>query len=696
MQSLTCEVPGCGATKSAPDIAACIALMQLHQAQVHDHCPRQRPPKINRPSLQMGIGEDEWLAFTRRWDVFHNGSDMNASQTTAQLIACCEPQLETALYRQDPEIARKEPGQVLAAMRRLSVICVALSARRSALLTTAQDAGEPVRQYVARLRGLASVCEWARAASCSKQGCDGTVQLDYTDDIVRMVLLNGLADAEIRREVLGMTDIDTKSLADTVTIIDSKETAARAMSGESPRVAASAYKKLSQPARPTVPEKTFRCACGTVTRQFGRVRGHVKEFTSCINCWRKNATRRRPTPPQVEANRRDDTQPETAVFQYATSIDVQEPTNLLSINSVSRARGGFISIDDHYVFDGTHGWRSGAAPPHPTLEVLVEVDTDAYDTLGLDGPPRRSAAVSAVADTGAQTCLMGLSVLRRLGLGKQHVTRVTKRILAANSEEIHVLGAIFLKLTGLSSSQETVATSAMVYVTDSTDRFYLSRTVLTNLAVLSTDFPKVGGAVAAACSASHVASRTNDATPATPCTTPLPGVSPRPAACGCPQRADPPGRPDRLPFQPTAENAERMKSWLLARYAASTFNVCPHQPLPAMTGPPMELRVPADLQPVVTNRAPHVAVHWQQEVAEQLERDVALGVIERVPPNTPVTWLHSMVVTPKADGSPRRTVNLQSLNRHSVRETHHTVPPAKQAHAIPPHTIKTVMDAWNG
>ena len=90
-----------------------------------------------------------------------------------------------------------------------------------------------------------------------------------------------------------------------------------------------------------------------------------------------------------------------------------------------------------------------------------------------------------------------------------------------------------------------------------------------------------------------------------------------------------------------------------------------------MTVPPTALRVPPNLQPVATNRAPHVAVHWQQEVTDQLERDVALGVIERVPSNTPVTCLHSMVVTPKADGSPRRTVNLQSLNRHCVRETLH-------------------------
>ena len=75
---------------------------------------------------------------------------------------------------------------------------------------------------------------------------------------------------------------------------------------------------------------------------------------------------------------------------------------------------------------------------------------------------------------------------------------------------------------------------------------------------------------------------------------------------------------------------------------------------------------------------------------------MALGVIERVPPNTPVTYMHSMVLASKPDGSPHRTVDLQPLNRHSVRETHHTVPPFKQARAIPPRTFKTVTDAWNG
>lgn len=115
-----------------------------------------------------------------------------------------------------------------------------------------------------------------------------------------------------------------------------------------------------------------------------------------------------------------------------------------------------------------------------------------------------------------------------------------------------------------------------------------------------------------------------------------------------------------------------------------------------MTGPPMEIRVGAEIQPTVTRRPPHVPVHWRQAVSEQLIRDVNLGVIERVPPNTPTTWLHNMVLTPKPDGTPRRTVDLQALNKYCQRETHHTIPPARQARAVPPNTIKTVTDAWNG
>ena len=134
----------------------------------------------------------------------------------------------------------------------------------------------------------------------------------------------------------------------------------------------------------------------------------------------------------------------------------------------------------------------------------------------------------------------------------------------------------------------------------------------------------------------------------------------------------------------------------MKKCASSTFNQCPHQPLPTMTGPPMAVRVDPDTRPTITRHPVTVPLHWKEEVSRHLERNVALAVIERVPTNIPVTRLHPMVITPKVDSTPRRTVELQSLNRHRVRETHHTIPLAQQARAVRAGQWKTVLDTWNG
>jgi hypothetical protein len=78
------------------------------------------------------------------------------------------------------------------------------------------------------------------------------------------------------------------------------------------------------------------------------------------------------------------------------------------------------------------------------------------------------------------------------------------------------------------------------------------------------------------------------------------------------------------------------------------------------------------------------------------DEDVALGVVERVPHGETSKYCHRMVVTRKADGTPRRTIDMSSLNKATIRETHHVRPPFQQARSIPSNTWKTVTDAWNG
>ena len=69
-------------------------------------------------------------------------------------------------------------------------------------------------------------------------------------------------------------------------------------------------------------------------------------------------------------------------------------------------------------------------------------------------------------------------------------------------------------------------------------------------------------------------------------------------------------------------------------------------------------------------------------------------MIEVVPVDTPPTRLTRMLAVPKKDGTPRRVVDLQALNKTCARETHYTPSPWQQVSAIPPGMRKCVLDAW--
>ena len=252
------------------------------------------------------------------------------------------------------------------------------------------------------------------------------------------------------------------------------------------------------------------------------------------------------------------------------------------------------------------------------------------------------------------------------------------RMTAANRGAIDIIGALALRISGFSPSKTTLETHQMVYFTSSTDRMFLSKRACIALGMIPPSFPTIGG--------TDTYNITKDAVSSNSQT----------QKCGCPRRQCPPPPPTSLPIPATEESRERLEKWLLDYYSSSSFNVCKHQPLPKMCGPPIRLMVNPDARPVAHHTPIPVPVHWQEAVKVGLDQDVRLGVLEPVHVGTPVTWCHKMVICPKKSGKPRRTVDLQVLNRHATRETHHTQSPFHQARKVPPHTRKLVLDAWKG
>ena len=78
-----------------------------------------------------------------------------------------------------------------------------------------QDRDEPARTFSARLKGQASVCQYNINCECGSQ-------LSYSDQMVSDTLIVGLADDDIRLDVLGQANQEM-SLDETLRFIEAKE-----------------------------------------------------------------------------------------------------------------------------------------------------------------------------------------------------------------------------------------------------------------------------------------------------------------------------------------------------------------------------------------------------------------------------------------------------------------------------------------
>ena len=90
-------------------------------------------------ALQGDTGD--WTSFVAEWGNFKRCTGIADNQVTDQLYQCCEKSLARLLIREEPDIVSQGETELLAAMKRLAVIKIATSVRR----TNAFDLGGGIR-----------------------------------------------------------------------------------------------------------------------------------------------------------------------------------------------------------------------------------------------------------------------------------------------------------------------------------------------------------------------------------------------------------------------------------------------------------------------------------------------------------------------------------------------------------------------
>ena len=226
MVVVPCPVAGCSFVTLDQEPPVVAALLQLHATEHSAANRQQNGPKLDRPGIEAGVDEESWNSFERLWDAYRAGSQIPDSAATIQLLQCASKELADLIYKSDPQVTSRPVDEVLASLRVLAVVPVALGVTRAALMQMHQDNDESFRTFTVRVRGKAEICRFQATTRCV---CTRTVTTDYTEEVIRDVVLAGASDVDIRREALSTEGLQEKTVNEIIAFVESREMARKAI-----------------------------------------------------------------------------------------------------------------------------------------------------------------------------------------------------------------------------------------------------------------------------------------------------------------------------------------------------------------------------------------------------------------------------------------------------------------------------------
>ena len=236
-------------------------------------------------------------------------------------------------------------------------------------------------------------------------------------------------------------------------------------------------------------------------------------------------------------------------------------------------------------------------------------------------------------DTGATISVTGRHVMKKMGLQKNNLHKDDTHCSTADGSPLKMLGFIPVKLKVKDNNGEVHETNEILYFAEGVNATLVSLRALKNLGCVPAHWPLP------ACHANGLTEKDDKDEEEDEEEVMIP-------------REPTPTRPNQPPFPCTEENIPKLKDWLVKTFSASSFNTS-SAPMVKMSGPPIEIHVDPSAIPIAVHKPILIPHHWQAQVKADLDRDVKLGIIEKVPMGVPTTWQSRMVVVAKKSGKPR-------------------------------------------
>ena len=186
---------------------------------------KSRFEKLHRPSLSSGTTMKDFKFFLQEWARYKRAAgDDDLSRVRDQLLNCTDENLRKHLSSTLGErILSITEKDLLKEIETLAVEKQSNLVHTVALMSATQEREEGVRHFVARLRGLAAVCDLNIETKCT---CGNDVKVSAVDSWILLLLVKNLYDSDIRQEV--MSKVTVMTLDETIAFVEAKETSLKA------------------------------------------------------------------------------------------------------------------------------------------------------------------------------------------------------------------------------------------------------------------------------------------------------------------------------------------------------------------------------------------------------------------------------------------------------------------------------------
>ena len=455
-----------------------------------------RRPVINTSNTT----QEKWSYFLAKWDRYKTMTNLHESQVAAQLLECCEDDLQLALHRSlGQKLNTMSEEELLIQIKNLAVPKRSTLIERNVMRGMIQEENEDIEHYAARLKGQAEMCNYV--VTCTKPACNTVIS--YVDDEIKDQLCKGLYDQEILQNLLSNTN-KVITLKETIDFVSAREVGKKCHSQLSNKLSLSkisTYQKSKFPEKQAIApnvepnDDSLKCSwCGKTGH--GRRSNVSSRKTSCPAYGRKCNICGKLGHFSTVCRMKTKVQP-VATIESENEYDSSGAIFLGGIGDTGTAEPGRkISVETstcepvrHMEYDKVNGWQERKPKSDPCVKVKARLSRTAYSELQIKCPDFKTATLNCVVDSGARTTVAHVSLLSELGLTRKDLFPVKQRLCGANSSELRIIGGLFLHLSSIPTRDESCSEVLCYVQEDNPGKFYLSRTACEHLGLLPPDFP---------------------------------------------------------------------------------------------------------------------------------------------------------------------------------------------------------------